>query len=137
MSTSIYTTNTNECRFNPVQCTWEKFETLTAQDGFVYFVTDKKKLFLGKNKQMIPMCASSGIFYGHKGIKYDNSGNEPDPNVTFAFSLDSSTSEIEGLDKPEKDDLILNIGTTELKDGCFYRVLEVLDDTIKTTRLTL
>ena len=75
MSTSIYTTNKNECRFNPVQCTWDKFETLTAQEGFVYFVTDKKKLFLGKNKEMIPMCASSGIFYGKKPVEYENSGN--------------------------------------------------------------
>ena len=137
MSTSIYTTNTNECRFNPVQCSWAKFETLTAQDGFVYFVTDKKKLFLGKDKQMIPMCASSGIFYGKKPIEYDNSGNKPDPKVTFLFSLDPDETEIEGTDKPELDDLILNVGNEEFEDGCFYRVVNIVDDTIETTRLTL
>lgn len=136
MST-LYTTNTNECRFNPVQCTWEKFETLRAQEGYVYFVTDKKKLFLGKNNQMIPMCASSGIFYGRKPIEYDNSGNKPDPKVTFVFSLDESVSEIEGPDKPELDDLILNVGTAEFEDGCFYRVVNVAEDSIETTRLTL
>lgn len=137
MSTSIYTTNKNECRFNPVQCTWDKFETLTAQDGFVYFVTDKKKLFLGKNKEMIPMCASSGIFYGKKPVEYDNSGNKPDPKVTFVFNADETLSEIEGPDKPELDDLILNVGTPEYEDGCFYRVVNIVDDAIETTRLTL
>lgn len=136
MST-LYTTNKNECRFNPVQCTWEKFETLRAQEGYVYFVTDKKKLFLGKNNQMIPMCASSGIFYGKKPVEYDNSGNKPDPKVTFVFSLDENVSEIEGPDKPELDDLILNVGTAEFEDGCFYRVVNVAEDSIETTRLTL
>lgn len=137
MSASIYTTNTNECRFNPVQCSWAKFETLTAQDGFVYFVTDKKKLFLGKDKQMIPMCATSGIFYGKKPIEYDNSGNKPDPKVTFLFSLDPDKTEIEGQDKPELDDLILNVGTDDYEDGCFYRVVNIVDDDIETVRLTL
>ena len=110
---------------------------MRAQEGYVYFVTDKKKLFLGKNNQMIPMCASSGIFYGKKPIEYDNSGNKPDPKVTFVFSLDESVSEIEGTDKPELDDLILNVGTAEFEDGCFYRVVNVAEDSIETTRLTL
>jgi hypothetical protein len=138
MSTSVYT-NSNK-KFTPVQCTWEKFERdyLNApQDGHVYFITDKKKLFLGKNNQMIPMCASSGMFYGKKPIEYDNSGNKPDPNVTFAFNEDEELSEIEGSDRPEVNDLILNVGTPEYEDGCFYRVINVTDDTIETIRLTL
>jgi hypothetical protein len=77
------------------------------------------------------MCASSGIFYGMKPIEYDNSGNKPDAKVTFIFD------EIEGEDMPELDDLILNVGTAEHEDGCFYRVVNIVDDTIETTRLTL
>ena len=131
MSTSMYKINTNECRFYPVQCTNETFQKLKAQDGYVYFVTDKKKLYLGKNGNMIPMCANSGIFYGNKPIEYDNSGIKPNPAVTFMLN------EIEGEDIPEVDDLILNIGTIDYPDGCFYRVGNIVDDVLETTRLTL
>ena len=125
-------TNTQTgCRFYPIQCTDKTFQTLSPANGHVYFVTDKKKLYLGKDNAMIPMCASSGIFYGHKPVEYDNSGNKPDPQVTFVFD------EIEGEDMPEMDDLILNVGTPEYEDGCFYRVGKIVDDTIETTRLTL
>ena len=115
----------NECRFYPVQCTDETFQTLSPQEGFVYFVTDKKKIYLGKQGNMIPMCATSGFFYGIKEIEYDNSGIMPDPNVVFYLD------EIEGDDIPEVDDLILN------KDGCFYRVKNVAEDGLETVRLTL
>jgi hypothetical protein len=114
-----------ECRFYPVQCSDETFQTLTPQEGYVYFVTDKKKIFLGKQGSMIPMCATSGFFYGIKEIEYDNSGIKPDPNVVFYYD------EIEGTDIPEEDDLILNV------DGCFYRVKNVADDGLETVRLTL
>lgn len=125
-------------KFIPVQCTNEKFQSMNVEEGWVYFVTDKKQIFLGKDGKKIPFCNSSGIFYGKKPIEYDNSGNEPDPNVTFIFDSDENMSEIEGADKPELDDLILNIGVPpEFKDGCFYRVVNIVDNTIETTRLTL
>ena len=115
----------NECRFYPVQCSDETFKKLTPQEGYVYFVTDTKKLYLGKQNEMIPMCSTSGFFYGIKEIEYDNSGILPDPNVIFYLD------EIEGEDIPEVDDLILN------KDGCFYRVKNVAEDGLETLRLTL
>ena len=121
----------NECRFYPVQCTEETFKGLAAQEGHVYFVTDKKKLFLGKNNEMIPMCANSGIFYGCKEVEYVNDGNKPNPSVSFF------EEELEGEDRPEVDDLILNIGTEAYPDGCFYRVNSVEDGVYNTTRLTL
>lgn len=130
MSTNIQ----NGCRFNPVQCTKDTFDTILAQEGYVYFITDAKKIFLGKDGEKIPMCASSGIFYGHKPIEYEQSGTIPPPNVQFSYN------EIEGTEKgdiPEIDDLILNVGTEELPDGCFYRVVEVAEDVIETIRLTL
>ena len=115
----------NECRFYPVQCSDETFKKLAPQEGYVYFVTDTKKLYLGKQNEMIPMCSTSGFFYGIKEIEYDNSGILPDPNVIFYLD------EIEGEDIPEVDDLILN------KDGCFYRVKNVAEDGLETLRLTL
>jgi hypothetical protein len=111
--------------FYPVQCSDETFQGLAPVEGHVYFVTDTKKIFLGKNGKMIPMCATSGFFYGIKEIEYDNSGVTPNPNVLFYLD------EIEGEDIPEVDDLILN------KDGCFYRVKAVAEDGLETLRLTL
>lgn len=113
--------------FQPVQCTQEVLDRLTPAEGYLYFTTDTKKIYLGKSNKMLPMCANSGIFYGTKKIDYDDSGNTPDPNVLFTIN------DIEGEDKPEVDDLILNV------DGCFYRV-QTADSELgefATTRLTL
>lgn len=115
----------NDCRFYPVQGPEEVISNLAPQEGYVYFTTDTKKIFLGQKNEKIPMCQASGFFYGIKEIEYDNSGVAPDPNVTFLLD------EIEGNEVPEIDDLILN------KDGCFYRVKVVEDNVIDTIRLTL
>ena len=121
----------NDCRFYPVQCSENKLRTLTPQDGYVYFTTDSKKIYLGRNNKLVSMNETTGIFYGFKEIKYDNSGILPDPSVTF-FS-----DEIEGIEIPEIDDLILNVGTNDLPDGCFYRVKSLDRNKINTVRLTL
>lgn len=71
------------------------------------------------------MCGGLNIVYGNKEIEYENSGTEPDPNVTFYIY------ELENQEAPLVDDLILNI------DGCFYKVISVSDNLIETTRLTL
>jgi hypothetical protein len=111
-----------------VQCVENDIKVLDATNNFLYFTTDTKKIYLGKNNKFLPMCASSGIFYGTKKIYYDNSGETPSPDVDFSFSL-----EIEGDEIPEVDDLILN----GEGDGCFYRVLSIIGDTVSTKRLTL
>ena len=120
-------------KFNPVQCTFDTFEKMSPNDGYVYFVTDKKQIYLGKGNEKIPMGASSGIYYGIKEVAYDNSGMTPNPNVFFA------THDIQVSSKgvPEKDDLILNIGTEAIPDGCFYRINAVKPDGYDTVRLTL
>ena len=124
---SLFNIDNNTYNFYPVQCTEEILKQLQPSEGYLYFTTDTKKIFLGKAERLLPMCASSGIFYGIKDIEYDNSGITPDANVTFI------KDEIEGTDYPEVDDLILN------KDGCFYRVKGINAETneISTTRLTL
>ena len=84
-------------------------------------------MYLGKNGKFINMCGGLNIVYGTKKIEYENSGQTPDPNVTFYIH------ELEKQEAPLKDDLILNV------DGCFYKVSSVSEDgeTIETVRLTL
>lgn len=71
------------------------------------------------------MCGGLNIVYGIKEIEYENTGTEPDPNVTFFIH------ELEKQEAPLVDDLILNV------DGCFYKVIAVEGDEIATKRLTL
>ena len=115
----------DKIKFNPIQCTSEAFKTLSPREGFLYFVTDTKQLFLGKNNDFVNMCGGTNIHYGTKKIEYENSGQAPDPNVLF------KTGDLESGENPLKDDLILNT------DGCFYRVESVSEDNIATVRLTL
>ena len=122
-------TNITKVPFRPVFCNEQVIKKKQAEplNGHVYFTTDTKKIFLGQNGNFLPMCSSSGFFYGIKDILYENNGLAPDPNVTFYFE------EIEGDAIPEVDDLILNI------DGCFYRIIKVNEDNgfLETVRLTL
>ena len=112
--------------FKPVQATESALKKYDPVDGHVYFTTDSKKIYLGTPTDYLSMGGNSGIYYGRKNIAPDNSGQTPDPNVSFVYPVD-----IEGDTVPMKDDLILNM------DGCFYRVQTVVDNRIDTTRLTL
>lgn len=97
--------------FRPVQCTETSIKDKTATNGFLYFTTDSKKIYLGKNGKFLPMGGNSGIYYGNR-VALDG---EVDSEVTiFSFILGL---EIEGDQVPNVDDLILNI-----PDGGFYRV---------------
>lgn len=88
-------------------------------DGYVYFATDTKKIYMDANGQTkMPMGGNSGIYYGIMKLS-----ETPDENQKeFEFSIydidgnyDSSSPTI-----PNIDDLILNI-----PDGCFYRVMSI------------
>jgi hypothetical protein len=114
--------NTTEQVFRPVKCTEDKLNSLETQNGYLYFTTDTKKLFLGNNNEKIQMCESKGFYYGKKVVNYPTDGTTPIKEVDFIFSDEELESEIEGNNLPEIDDLILNIGTLDVPDGCFYRV---------------
>jgi hypothetical protein len=133
--------NTTEQIFRPVKCTEDKLNSLETRNGYLYFTTDTKKLFLGNENKKIQMCESKGFYYGKKGIDYPTDGTSPVSEVDFIFSEDEEVSEIEGNSIPEIDDLILNIGTLTNADGCFYRITNIVEDNeftiLKTIRLTL
>jgi hypothetical protein len=54
--------------FQPIQCSHDVFQNLSPQDGCLYFVTDKKKIYLGKQGKKVPMSATYSFFYGIKEI---------------------------------------------------------------------
>ena len=54
---------TTEHVFRPVKCTEDKLSSLETKNGYLYFTTDTKKLFLGNNNEKIQMCESKGFYY--------------------------------------------------------------------------
>lgn len=133
--------NQTENVFRPVKTTEDKLASLDTINGYLYFTTDTQKVFLGHNNEKLEMCASKGFYYGKKLVEYENNGSDPNPEVQFIYSENEDASEIEGASIPEVDDLILNVGTESITDGCFYRVTNVEPDEdytiLNTTRLTL
>lgn len=95
-----------------------------AVNGGVWFALDSQKIYYSDGEDFIPMGGSSSVYYG---------------NMTFGVEVSEFNFKPENLDgksqNPQVDDLILN------KDGCFYRVIEVVEEDgekiFKTTRLTL
>ena len=104
-------------------------------EGWLYFATDSKKIYLDANgTPKLPMGGNSGIYYG----KLEHEDVIPEGQTEFEFTL----YDIEGNDDPSrlnipnKDDLILNI-----PDGCFYRVMSIsgagYETIITTEKLTI
>lgn len=118
--------------FRPVRSTEEKLfnknNPISPEEGYLYFTTDTKKIYLGNNGEYLPMGGNSGVYYGNR---IPAEGEEDSENITFQFSL---STEIEGSNTPNVDDLILNI-----PDGCFYRVIAVNVDanTVTADKLTI
>lgn len=97
-------------------------------DGYVYFATDTKKIYLDANgEEKIPMGGNSGIYYGTKVME-----ETPDTGqIEFDFSLYDIEQDEDRLVIPQEDDLILNI-----PDGCFYRVINIDETAGEITLLT-
>lgn len=121
--------------FRPVKGTEAAISVMPYQEGYVYFATDTKKIYIDSNGQSkVPMGGNSGIYYGKMKLT-----EEPDSGQTeFAFDIYDleKNQETDNLTVPNIDDLILNI-----PDGCFYRVtaLEGKDEDTKivTEKLTI
>ena len=103
-------------KFRPVRGLEENIKKSSPVEGYVYFATDTKKIFLGKDNTYLPMGGNSGIYYGNRIITEEEEGSEL---TSFIFTPE----DIEGDQIPSIDDLILN-----LYDGGFYRVMGVSED---------
>ena len=115
--------------FRPVRCSEADIDPETGKpsvNGFLYFTTDTKKIYLGvAGGQYLMMGGSSGVYYGTRQLTDDEKYGD---QVFFSFTPE----EIDGGIVPANDDLILNI-----PDGGFYRVLEVSNTDIQTQRLMI
>jgi hypothetical protein len=115
--------------FRPVRCSEADIDPETGKpsvNGFLYFTTDTKKIYLGvAGGEYLMMGGSSGVYYGTRQLTDDEKYGD---QVFFSFTPD----EIDGGIVPANDDLILNI-----PDGGFYRVLEVSNTDIQTQRLMI
>lgn len=114
--------------FHPVSGTESKIMNAGYNEGWVYFATDSKKIYLDMDgREKISMGGNSSIFYGIKELP--EAPDESQKEFTFLIT------EIEGNENnyfniPNENDLILN------KDGCFYRVRSTEGEGINTIIFT-
>lgn len=118
--------------FRPVKSTearlFSNADPVSPQEGYLYFTTDTKKIYLGTNGEYLPMGGNSGVYYGNRIPEESEADSE---NTTFRFII---STEIEGTNIPNVDDLLLNI-----PDGCFYRITIVNadEDSLTAEKLTV
>ena len=116
-------------RFQPVKGLEETILRMPYKEGYLYFATDTKMIYLDANKQnKIPMggtsSTGSGIILGTRSISFEESQEE-----VLVFTLDQVN--IDYL--PSIDAIILNE-----PDGSFFKVINILEDnTFEAQRLTV
>lgn len=92
--------------FIPVRGTEDKIANYPNTEGYVYFSTDTKKIYLDSNGDRLSMGGNTGIYYGAVDF-----GTFEGPEFEFAII------NIEDQKEPNIGDLIINT------DGCFYKVI--------------
>lgn len=116
-------------RFQPVKGLEETILRMPYKEGYLYFATDTKMIYLDANKQnKIPMggtsSTGSGIILGTRSISFEESQEE-----VLVFTLDQVN--IDYL--PSIDAIILNE-----PDGSFFKVINISEDnTFEAQRLTV
>ena len=104
--------------FRPVKGAEAVIMAMGYNEGYVYFATDTKKIYIDSNGQeKVPMGGNSGIYYANKTF----TENEIDYTL---FDI----TDFEGNVLPNLNDLIINVGENELYNG-FYKVTYIESDT--------
>jgi hypothetical protein len=127
--------NSDKINFSPIMGKEASIMKQDYREGYLYFATDTKKIFMDANGEAkLPMGGNSGIYYGT--MKLDEIPPENQTEFEFTvFDIEGNEEDSNRLIIPNIDDLILN------EDGCFYRVIDLvgegLDIIIVTNKLTL
>ena len=123
-------TDSNKIGFSPIMGKESTIMAQEYQEGFLYFATDTKRIFMdAKGNSKMPMGGNSGVYYGQ--MKLADTPDENQKEFTFTVQDLEVNNETETLTIPNVDDLILNI-----PDGCFYRVSEIEGEGEETSILT-
>lgn len=121
--------------FYPVQGKESTILNLDYREGYLYFATDTKRIFLdAQGSAKMPMGGNSGVYYGQMVMEETPDENQKEFSFeVYDLEINNDTTSIT---VPNVNDLILNI-----PDGCFYRVTDIEgtgDDTIiNTLKLTI
>jgi hypothetical protein len=100
----------------------------SAQDGFVYFATDSKKIYMAHNKELLTMGGNSSIYYGTRTMTEDEIYGDDTEFDFLGYIKDLEENDLH----PHVDDLILNE-----PDGGFYRVIESTPEKITGKRIAV
>ena len=122
--------DSNKIGFSPIMGKESTIMAQGYQEGFLYFATDTKRIFMdAKGNSKMPMGGNSGVYYGQ--MKLADTPDENQKEFTFTVYDLEVNNGTETLTIPNVNDLILNI-----PDGCFYRVSEVEGEGEETSILT-
>ena len=74
-------------KFRPVQGSENDIINSSPVEGWLYFSTDTKRIFMVKDGEFLPMGGNSGIYYGSREMSDEE---KEDPELTtFIFSTDN------------------------------------------------
>ena len=115
--------------FVPVIGTEEKIKKINShQDGFVYFATDSKKIYMAHDKELLTMGGNSSVYYGARTMSEDEIYGDNTEFDFLGYIKDLNENDLH----PHVDDLILNE-----PDGGFYRVIESTPEKIIGKRIAV
>lgn len=115
--------------FVPVIGTEEKIKKINShQDGFVYFATDSKKIYMAHDKELLTMGGNSSVYYGVRTMSEDEIYGDNTEFDFLGYIKDLNENDLH----PHVDDLILNE-----PDGGFYRVIESTPEKIIGKRIAV
>lgn len=119
----------NNIPFVPVVGTDAKIKKINSyQDGFVYFATDSKKIYMAHDKELLTMGGNSSIYYGTRKMSEDEIYGDDTDFDFLGYIKDLDENDLH----PHVDDLILNE-----PDGGFYRVIESTPEKIIGKRIAV
>lgn len=116
----------DKVRFVPIRGLESQVLSQPKTNGQVYFTKDTGKIYLDISNTERILIGNSGI-----SIFYTNEANvreNPDTKAGYILTL----TEIENYENCHVDDLILNQA-----DGSFYRIDEIIDEDVYSTRLSI
>ena len=109
----------SDTRFRPVKGSEANIMAMGYNEGYVYFATDTKKIYMdAKGEEKIPMGGNSGIYYGKMILPETPDAGQKE--FSFAITDIDGNEDLDRLLVPNINDLILNV-----PDGCFYRVTAI------------